>query len=491
MGLLILSTVFLVSSHSSKILLINVLWTFIGRFGYLAIGLLTNIILVRMLGPKEFGQVGIMMFFIATASVLAESGLSGALVRKPNATEIDYSTIFIFNFFVSLLLMALLICSSGFIADFYEDSDLSNILIATSLVLVINSLRVTQNVRLIKELQFKRKTVYEFIAALIASLIAILLAFNGAGVWALIALQLSTSLALTLILWFFVGPLRCYRFSKVSFKEFYKFGINTTLASLLNSAFDNIYQLILAKFFSVSQTGYFYQAKKLQGLPVGILQAVMDGAVYSALSKIQNDPDTFNRTYQNVVRLFTIMVALMCMVIFYYSDLIVTLLYGEKWIASVMYLKLLIVASFFYLQESFNRIIFKVYDRTEKILQLELIKKLIQSITIVYGLLTMSIENLLYGFVIMSSVSFLINYYFARKVQNYFRWKDFLDIIKIIIITLLAIAICESISVRFNLEGLYTLWLLPLLLSLYLLGLQVFKIIDFFSDIKALIRIRR
>ena len=84
----------------SKQVLINSLWSLFGRFGYLSISLISNIILVRLLSPKEFGQLGIVMFFIIVGSVLTEAGLSGALIRKEHVTDNDYSTIFIFNLIV-------------------------------------------------------------------------------------------------------------------------------------------------------------------------------------------------------------------------------------------------------------------------------------------------------------------------------------------------------------------------------------------------------
>ncbi len=472
------------SDGLSRSLLLNTLWSFIGRFGYLAVSLVSNIILVRLLSPKEFGQVGIMMFFIVVATVLVESGLSGALVRKQNVTEIDYSTIFIFNLIISLILMMALLGASGFIATFYNDPELKNILMASSLILVINALRITQTTKLVKELRFKVKALYEFIAILIGSLVAIFLAFNGAGVWALVSLQLSTAIVLTCILWVFAEPIKCYKFSGESFKQFYKFGINTTLASLLNTSFDNIYQLILVKYFSISQAGYFYQAKKLQEMPVGILQNTMLGVVYSALSKIQEDTEKFNILYQNTVRIFTIGVALICMVIFYYSDLIINILYGDKWIASVIYLQLLIVASFFYLQEMFNRIIFKIFDKTEKILQLEVFKKAIQSLTIFYGIWTMSIENLLYGFVLISVISFLVNYYFARKVQGCFYWMDFVDVIKVVVVCICIVVFCEFLANKYRIIGLENLWMLPIMLSMYICMLHLFCVINIKKDLR-------
>ncbi|MBW7470449.1 lipopolysaccharide biosynthesis protein [Marinobacter sp. F4218] len=473
------------SRELSRSLLVNTLWSFVGRFGYLAVGLITNIILVRLLSPKEFGQVGIIMFFIVVASVLTESGLSGALVRKQNATEVDYSTIFIFNLVVSLTLMTLFVASSGFIADFYEDSNLKEILIVSSFVLLINALRVTQATKLIKNLQFKKKAGYEFLAILLASIIAVVLAFNGAGVWALVALQLSSAAILTVLLWLFVGPLRTYQFSVKAFTQFYKFGINTTLSSLLNTAFDNVYQLILGKYFSITQAGYFYQAKKLQEMPTGVLQGAMLGVVYSTLAKLQNRPMEFNALYQSVVRVFTIIVALICMLIFYYSELIITVLYGDKWVSAVFYLQMLIIASFFYLQEMFNRIVFKVFDKTENILKLEIFKKILQTFTIVYGIWTMSIENLLYGFVATSVISFFINYHFARKVQNHYSWGDFFVVVKVMATAIGITFSCDIMANYFHLKGFYTLAVLPVFLLLYFSCLRLLQVCDLYYDLKA------
>ena len=326
-------------SALSHNLIVNTLWSFFGRFGYLAVGLISNIALVRLLSPKEFGQMGVLMFFIAIAAVLIESGLAGALVRKQDVTERDYGTVFIFNMVISIALMCLLMSASGAIAEFYKEPGLEKIIMCSSVVLVINAFRITQTTKLIKQLRFRAKAAYELIAITLASVLSVVLATYGAGVWALVAFQVSLSLVLTCLLWVSVGGVGSYSFSTESFKKLYKFGINTTIASLLNSAFDNIYQLVLAKYFSMQQAGFFYQAKKLQEMPTGILQGAMLGVVYSTLSRLQESPDEFNNLYQQAVKYFTVMVALICSVVFFYSELIVEILYGREWLASALYLK--------------------------------------------------------------------------------------------------------------------------------------------------------
>lgn len=472
----------------SKSLLVNTLWSFIGRFGYLAVALISNIILVRLLTPEDFGQIAIVMFFIAIASVIVESGLSGALIRKKNVKDIDYSTVFVFNMLISLMLIGLFGCLSTPIALFYDNPEIRYILIVSSLILIINGFRVTQNTKLIRDLKFKIKAFYEFISILIGSSIGIILAYNEFGVWAIVISQLITALTLTCIFWIFVEPIKSIKFSFNSFKNIYKFGINTTLASLLNTIFDNIYQLILGKYFSISQSGYFYQAKKLQDIPNGILEKSISSVIYSTLSKLQSNPKEFNKLYFNVVRLSTVIVSLIFMLVFYYADFIIIILYGNTWIDSALYLKLLVIASFFYIQENLNRIIFKVFNKTEKILQLEVLKKIIQSLTIGYALYVESIEFLLYGFILTNIVSFILNYYIARCIQKAFSLRDLLNTVMIIVSTVIIVFSCDSLSKNMGYNRLYNLPLIFLTYFYLLYLLNIFKLKEELNNVYKLFR---
>lgn len=470
----------------SKSLLINTLWSFIGRFGYITVGLISNIILVRLLSPKEFGQISIVMFFISIAGVLIESGLSGALVRKENTTETDYSTVFIFNLVISTILAVLLVMTSNNIASYYNDPELTNLLKLSSLVLIINALRITQAVKLIKALKFKVKSLYEVISILIGSLVGVYAAIQGAGAISLVLQQISTAFTLTLLFWYFGGSINKFSFSIDSFRQVYKFGVNTTASSVISRVFDNSYQLVLAKYFSISQSGYFYQAKKLQEVPVGVLQGSVLGVVYATLSRLQSDKASFNELYFIIVKSFTISIALVCMLIFYYADFIVEILYGKEWLISSQYLKILIVASFFYLQEILNRILFKIFDRTDIILKLEVIKKSILSVTIFYGVWTHSIHNLLYGFLIVSIISFIVNYSYARKVHPIPYWSELSIIIKIAIIAITVISFHIYVKNLYDIHDIYTLVFLPFILIINFILLNLFKVINFKEDYKKL-----
>lgn len=477
------------NSSLKRNLVTGFIWSFVGQFGYLFVALLSNIVLVRLLSPFEFGQIGIIMFFIIFAKVLTESGLSGALVRKNSVTQEDYSTVFIFNLIISFLLFLIFLFSAGYIAEFYDDPSLKLILMVSSSILIINAFQITQNAKLVRDLNFKKKSIYAFISILIASIVGVFMALNGAGVWSLVTMQILTSLILSILLWIFEEPIGKLVFSKSSFKGLYKFGVFTTLSSLLNTAFDNIYQLILGKYFSINQTGLFYQAKKLQEVPVGIITSTMHGVVFSSLAKLQDDPKIFSQMYGRIVTVFTAILGFICVFIFLYAENVIKILYGSDWIGAVFYMQILIIASFFYMQEMFNRVVFKVFDKTEKILYLEITKKIIQSITIVIGVIFLNIEILLYGFLVTSIVSYFINVYYSKKVLSSFSWEEIIITVKVVSAAGI-VTIMSSFLVRFlSLHNYYTFLLLPILAFIYFLLLRIMKVANIISDTKTIFKL--
>ena len=476
--------------NSLKKNLVNgVFWSVSGKMSTLLISMGTNIWLARILSPREFGQLGIVVFFIIIANVLSEGGMAAALIRKKDATKLDYSTVFVFNLVVSSFFFLLLLVFSKPIAYFYNDPQLQHLLIAAGSILIINAFQTIQNAKLVSGLRFKQKSIYQFVAMLLSSAVGLVSVYLGLGVWSLVLMQIFMAGTYTVLLWVFEEFYVDLRFSKRSFKFLYAFGINTTLASLLDTGFDNIYQLVLGKYFSINQTGLYYQAKKLQGVPVGVIQSTTSSVLFSTLAKVQDNKSEFEQTYRRVVTLFTASVGFICLFIFFYAKNIVALLYGQEWLGAAFYMQVLIVASFFYVQEMFNRIIFKVYDRTEKILYLEITKKVIQAGTIVLGVVTQDIKLLLYGFVFTSILSYFMNYYQSRTIFGQFSWHEIFLVIKVLIISIITLFIGTLLENMLHLTGYYTIGILPVILAFYLIALKVGGVSNITQDLHQLVRL--
>lgn len=474
-----------------KQVLFGTFWSLIGQFGSMFIALITNIVLARLLTPFEFGQVGIIMFFVILTNVLTEGGMGGALVRTIDISKEDYSTVFVFNFLMSLTCFIILLYFSGPISNFYDDPALQNLIIASSTILIINSFQITQNARLMRELRYKRRSLYRFLSIFFSSVIGIFLAYKGWGVWSLVLIQIMTSAFTTSLLWYYEGIFFTLRFSQTSFNRLYKFGINTTFASLLDTAFDNIYQLIIGRYFSISQVGFYYQAKKLQEVPVGLIKSTTLGVVFSSLSRVQGQKQLFNKIYIKITILFTISLGLLSILLFFYSETIINILYGEKWLESTIYMKLLIIGSYFYMQEMLIRILFKVFDQTHKILYLEVVKKIIMSLTIILGVIFLNIKILLYGLIFSNVVSYILYVILSRKIiGDSTKFKLFLNL-KVIIISVLIVFLFSFLLEFLNMEAAWKLLVSPLIIAVYFLLIRISQIANVINEIKEILSLVR
>lgn len=456
-----------------KKVFVSTLWSVSGQAGYSAVQLGSNIIFARYLSPAEFGEVGIIMFFVLISNVLIEGGLSAALVRKIDATREDFSTVFLFNFFISLLLYALMILISGNVADYYHNSRLKILLIVTGSIIIINSLNFVQNTRLIKALQFRKISTYNLISIILANCAGITLVLLKFGIWSLVAVIILNPLFLSIILWTRQGSFGKIVFSVKSFRGLYIFGINTTLATIIDTAFNNVYQLVLARWFSITETGYFYQAKKLQDVPTTIIYGTTNSVIFSALSSLQNDHTRFSSAYSKIISYLSMLMGLVTLLIVTYSTQIILLLYGEKWISAGQYLAILAFASFFYVHEMFNRVIFKTFDKTKIILQLEILKKTILAISIIMGVIMRDIRLLLLGFLSVSVISYFINYLFSRRVAGLETWAELKSVGKVLISVVIIYLIFYFIKLKLGPGYLGIVLSVPFVIFAYFAALRI------------------
>lgn len=407
------------SGSSLKQKLINGgFWSLLGHGSHLVLALIGYIFLARLLTPEDFGVMGIIMFFISLANVLVDSGFGGALVRKKDVATVDYSTVFFFNLSISIFFFLLIVLSSSLIGDFYQRSDLNTYLIVAALILLINAFQIVHSTKLIIDLKFKERTVFLLISTFCSNIIGISLGFLGCGVWALIAMQLSRALINTALLWFLGEKIVKLQFSKQSFKDLFSFGFFTTSSSLLNQAFNNIYNLILGRFFKVSDVGYYYQANRLQQIPIEVFNVLSNNVIYSNMSKYQENREQFSLLFFKIVKTILAVLGLVVLLLYLYIDLLIPLLLGDQWIPSIVYFKILIFSAFFLIQENFNRVIFKIFNQTHKIFYLELIKKALQLVSIGLGIYYQNIIMLLIGYVITNAFGYVLNERVSNKVIN-------------------------------------------------------------------------
>jgi teichuronic acid exporter len=406
----------------------GLLWSFLDSFSSQGIQFIVGIVLARLLSPREFGLIGMLSIFIAISQSFIDSGFTTALIRKNNCTKEDYSTIFYFNIIVSVFFYLLLFSFSGAISSFFNEPQLKSLIQVLGIGLLFNSLAIIQKTIMVKELNFKIQMRISFTASLLSGLISLLMAYQGMGVWSLVALTLSRFGISTILLWVWSTWRPIMVFSMRSFKDLFSFGSKLLISGLLDTGYRNVYNLIVGKFFSASELGYYVQADQFQTLPSQNLVGVISKVSFPVLSSIQNEPEKLRAAYKKLIKstmlfTFVLMIGLAAVA----KPLILTLI-GEKWLPSVIYLQMLCFVGMFYPLHALNLNMLQVQGRSDLFLRLEIIKKIIAIPTIVIGVF-FGIKVLILGLFVSTVIAFYLNSYWSGKFIGYSTFQQVKDIL--------------------------------------------------------------
>lgn len=270
-------------------------WSFIDQFANLLISFIVGIILARILTPREFGLIGMITIFIAISESFINSGFSNALIRKNDATDTDYSTVFYYNLAVGILFYLILFFTAPLISNFFNEPQLTRIIKALGLILIIDSLTIIQRTILTKRIDFKLQTRISIISSLGSGIIGIVMAFEGFGVWSLVVQRLSKQALNSLFLWIWNKWRPSLIFSMKSFKELFSFGSKLLLSGLIDTIFRHVYKLIIGKFYSAQDLGYYTRAEEFKKLPSQTLNSVVGRVSYPVLSSIKDDRERLKK----------------------------------------------------------------------------------------------------------------------------------------------------------------------------------------------------
>ncbi|MDQ8186289.1 lipopolysaccharide biosynthesis protein [Pelagicoccus sp. SDUM812002] len=406
----------------------GLLWSFVDNFANLSIQFVVGIILARILLPHDFGLVGILTFFIAISQSLVDGGFPQALIRKERCTQTDYSTVFFFNLAAGLFASLTLYLSAPTISQLFEEPTLEPLLRVFSIVPIIRSLTAIQETQLIKKVNFKLQARISIIASTTSGIGAVAMAYNNFGVWSLVALQLNKQLVNSLLLWSWNRWLPSFTFSRDSFKELFDFGSKLLASSIISSAYQNIQFIVIGKFFSISELGYYTRAIQFRNLPAQNITTVIQRVTYPILSSIQSDIPQLRVTYQKLIRCtvfitFTLVIGMASL-----AESLITTLIGEKWLPAVIYLQMLCFIGMFYPLHALNLNILKTRGRSDLFLKLEIIKKLLATVPLGIGI-AFGIKAMIGGMMINTLISYYLNSQWSGRLINYPIYQQIRDIV--------------------------------------------------------------
>ncbi|GJQ60094.1 MAG: lipopolysaccharide biosynthesis protein [Candidatus Scalindua sp.] len=374
------------------------------------------------------------LIFTEVSGVFINGGFRAALIRKQNRTDSDLSTVFYYNIAVSLFFYFVLFVSAPYIANFYDSPVLAMVIRVVSLNMVIGALGAIQGTILNIAIDFKTQTKITVITLIITGTIGISMAYNGYGVWALVFQGLASTVVSTVLLWSFIGWKPKLVFSLNSFKELFGFGSKLMLSGLLDTAYRNIYQVVIGKKFTSAELGFFTRAKGLAQLPSSNITNIIQRVTFPVLSEMQDNVIPLGNNYRKLLKMSAFVIFPLMMLLFGLAEPLVKILLTDKWLPAVPMLQVLCFGYMFYPIHAINLNLLQVKGRSDLFLCLEIIKKVLITIvlfaTAPFGVLVMC-----YGIIVTSVLALIINTYFTGRLINVGFLKQIKDIFPIMILS--------------------------------------------------------
>ena len=394
-------------------------WSFADNIGSQGITFLVGLVLARMLTPAEYGLIGIILIFVNIFNSIVNSGFSAALIRKKDATDDDYSTVFITNMAISVVLAIALFFSAPLIADFFNQPQLDALSKAMSCIVIINALGLVQFTILTKRIDFKTHTKISLIASISSGIIGIGMALAGYGVWSLVGQQISRQLLNTLLLWLYNKWIPKMHFSTKSFKELFGFGWKLLVSSLIDVAWRDIYQVVIGKCYSATTLGHYTYANQYGSIFSSNLTSIIQRVSYPVLSSIQDDKDRMKQAYRRVIKVTMLVTFVFMLGLAAIAKPMILVLIGNQWYIAALFLPIICLQMMFYPLHAINLNMLQVQGRSDLFLKLEIIKKILASIPLILGVFIGIYWMLWSSVIIIGPITFYLNSYYSGRYLNY------------------------------------------------------------------------
>ena len=398
-------------------LISGIWWVAVSRYSALGIQFIVTIIIARILSPSDYGIIGLLTVFTAISNIIVESGFGQALIQKGNADNKDFSSVFFLNLLISVFLYLLLFLSSKYIAIFYNIKVLEHLAKLLFLIIPINSVGLIHDIMLQRDMKFKKLAFVSVIAVIVSGLFGIIFAYKGFGTLALVYQLLIQNTVKTIILIIQNNWKPTFVFSISSIQELYPLSINLLGTGFIIVLFNNIYTILIGRFYNSNDVGFYNQAKRFAEMASLTITNIIFTVSFPALVKFKSDIEKLREGYKKIIDLTIFIVSPIMFLLIAISKNLFIVVLTEKWLPSVPYFNLLCIYGLTFPLHQINTNILKVLGKGRMIFKIEVFRRVLLVISILFTI-KKGVSYLLIGQIITTLIIMFVNMYFSGKEVN-------------------------------------------------------------------------
>ena len=403
--------------------LTGTVWSFAERYSVQCLHFIGMMIMARLLTPSDYGLVGMVTVFISLSQCLLDGGFSQAIIRMQDRDDGDTSTAFWFNAGMATALYGLIWLLAPAIAEFYSEPRLVAVVRVLCVSIIINSTALVQRALITVRLDFRLQARASVSAAGVAGVAGVTAALHGMGVWSLVIYQLTLAMVATTLIWIMAGWRPKRGFCGRAFRRMAAFGGRLTMAGIISTVYDNIYPLVIGRFFSPAILGYYSRAEHFGGFLSVNTSHVLQRVTYPLMCSMQDDDAGLRDIFLRYIRIvsFVIFPLIICIVVL--SPQVVTVALGEKWLPAAPMMSILGLGLMLFPIHTLNLTLLQVKGRTDLYLRLEIVKKVI-GVVMICGSLYFGIMGVCAGAALNAMIGLLAGSHYTRRMIGVGQWRQ-------------------------------------------------------------------
>lgn len=351
-------------------------WKLMERFGVLGGQFVLQILLARILDPGHYGALSLMIIFTSLANVFTQHGLNTALVQNKDVTDDDYSSVFWINMVFVSLMYIVFFFAAPLIAQVYEMPDIVWPFRVLSLMLFPGALNSVQLARVRRKMEFFKSFYCNLAAMLVSGITGIVLAYQGAGLWALVAQSVLNVLVSCIVMWFLVDIHPRFVFNLQRVKVLFSFGWKLMASNLIETLYQDLRSMVIGVKYNADTLGYYNRGKHFPQFVNNAINSSVQSVMLPAMSAEQDDKAKVKNMMRNSVTLSAYIIFPLMAGLAGVATPMVRLLLTDKWLPCVPYLQIYCFSLAFHPVHSCNLQAINAMGRSDVFLKLELIKKL-------------------------------------------------------------------------------------------------------------------
>lgn len=415
------------------------------RIGAQGVNFVISIILARLLMPEEYGLVSLVLVLVTILDVFVTYGFGNSLIANKNSDNIDFSTCFYFGIGLSFIVYALVYFAAPLVAMFYNNELLTPVLRVMGLEIPIAAVNSVQHAYVSKHMMFRKFFISTSIGTVLSGVVAVVMAYKGFGVWALVEQFLGKMVCDTVCLWLIVEwrPIRA--FSVLRLKKIYEYGWKILVVGLIDTGYNQLRSLVIAKKYSSTDLAYYNKGNQFPSLGMSVIEPTINGVLFPALSQCNDNQEEMKCITRRIIMMSTYVVFPMMIGLIAVAKPLVIVLLTEKWLPCVLFLQIGCLAFMLRPLQFINNSVIKAAGESGLLLKLDVLKKTIGVVLLIISM-NYGVEGIAISLVITNIISTFINIAPNRRILNYGYKAQFVDIGKSCILAVIMGAVVYGVS---------------------------------------------